>query len=118
MQMAGQSAKNELSDDERNLLRYYAERAHHRGPVRGASALFRSGYIEGRRVKIQGASLRPRRGHYGKVIEQNRSFETLRAQSSDCAGRDSRSVDFAGWISALALQESAISCQVRLSVSF
>ena len=59
MRMArGQSAKNELSDDERNLLRYYAERERViHGPVRGAvhQQLFRSGYIEGRRVKTQGA---------------------------------------------------------------
>jgi hypothetical protein len=49
---------NQLSDDERNLLRYYAEteRILH-GPVRGEvhQHLLRSGYIEERTVNPQGA---------------------------------------------------------------
>jgi hypothetical protein len=49
---------NELSDDERNLLRYYAEseRILH-GPARGEVHLhlLRSGYIEGRTVNPGGA---------------------------------------------------------------
>lgn len=51
-------AMNELSDDERNLLRYYAEteRIIH-GPVRGAvhQHLLRSGYIEESPIKPKGA---------------------------------------------------------------
>jgi hypothetical protein len=49
---------SELSDDERNLLRYYAatERIIH-GPVRGAvhQHLLHSGYIEKRTVDTRGA---------------------------------------------------------------
>ena len=49
---------NKLSDDERNLLRYYAEteRIIH-GPVRGAvhQHLLGMGYIEGRTVETCGA---------------------------------------------------------------
>ena len=49
---------NGLSDDERNLLRYYAEtdRIHH-GPLRGAvhQHLLRSGYIEERTVNARGS---------------------------------------------------------------
>ena len=48
---------SELSDDERNLLRYYAEteRIIH-GPVRGGlhQHLLRSGYIEERTVDVRG----------------------------------------------------------------
>jgi hypothetical protein len=47
---------NKISDDERNLLRYYAEteRILH-GPMRGAvhQHLLRSGYIEERKVNAQ-----------------------------------------------------------------
>jgi hypothetical protein len=49
---------NDLSHDERNLLRYYAEteRILH-GPVRGAvhQHLLRMGYIEERTVNTRGA---------------------------------------------------------------
>jgi hypothetical protein len=51
---------SKLTDDERNLLRYYAEteRIIH-GPVRGAvhQHLLHSGYIEERRIDNRGAQV-------------------------------------------------------------